>query len=131
MPDQRRIHLGKVVRDTWVKWARSQADPKPSWLLNWHEIDDGQREVDMRIGEAVAAYVLREAVPRMRDIVATEINPAKLLALADWLDKYNAAYGHDGTQMQDDLRRWARFLLGEDVRGGLTAALDRWEAGRD
>ncbi|MEV0826414.1 hypothetical protein [Nonomuraea rubra] len=37
----------------WVEWAREQSDPKPSWLLPWEELDDGQREVDMRIGEAL------------------------------------------------------------------------------
>lgn len=46
--------LGQIVRDTWVKWAAEQPDPKPSWLTPWSELDDGQREVDMRIGEAIA-----------------------------------------------------------------------------
>jgi hypothetical protein len=48
-----REELGRVVRDTWVAWAREQPDPKPSWLTGWNELDDGQREVDMRIGVAV------------------------------------------------------------------------------
>jgi hypothetical protein len=26
------------------------ADPKPSWVAGWDELDDFQREVDMRIG---------------------------------------------------------------------------------
>jgi len=47
--------LGRIVRDTWVAWAREQPDPKPSWLVGWDELDDDQREVDMRIGEALAA----------------------------------------------------------------------------
>lgn len=47
--------LGRLVRETWVTWAREQPDPKPSWLTGWDELDEGQREVDMRIGEAVAA----------------------------------------------------------------------------
>ena len=47
--------LGRLVRETWVKWASEQPGPKPSWLTGWDDLDDGQREVDMRIGEAVAA----------------------------------------------------------------------------
>lgn len=46
--------LGRLVRDTWVEWAQEQPDPKPSWLLPWDELDEGQKEVDRRIGRAVA-----------------------------------------------------------------------------
>lgn len=47
--------LGRLVREAWVAWAREQDDPKPSWLVPWEELGDGQREADIRIGEAVAA----------------------------------------------------------------------------
>lgn len=50
-----REDYGRLVRETWVAWASEQPDPKPSWLVPWEELDPGQREVDMRIGEAVAA----------------------------------------------------------------------------
>lgn len=56
--------LGRVVRETWVDWAREQPDPKPSWLTPWDQLDAGQREVDMRIGAAVAAVVLAQLVSR-------------------------------------------------------------------
>lgn len=45
--------LGRLVRDTWVEWAQQQPNPKPSWLLPWSELDEGQKEVDRRIGRAV------------------------------------------------------------------------------
>ena len=50
--------LGRLVRETWVAWAAEQPDPKGSWLTGWDELDAGQREVDMRIGHAVANYAL-------------------------------------------------------------------------
>ena len=50
-----REQLGRIVRDTWVNWAKEQPDPKPSWLVGWDELDEGQREVDMRVGSAIAA----------------------------------------------------------------------------
>lgn len=55
-----REDLGRLVRETWVAWAKEQRDPKPSWLTGWDELDAGQREVDMLIGHAVAVYALTE-----------------------------------------------------------------------
>lgn len=52
-PAEPRELLGRLVRQIWIEWAREQDDPKPSWLLPWEELDDGQREVDMRIGETL------------------------------------------------------------------------------
>jgi len=52
-PAEPRELLGRLVRQVWVEWAAEQHDPKPSWLLPWEELDDGQKEVDMRIGLAL------------------------------------------------------------------------------
>ena len=46
--------LGVIVREVWVSWAQEQPDPKPAWLTEWDDLDDGQREVDMRIGVILA-----------------------------------------------------------------------------
>ena len=46
---------GEPVRETWTAWAAEQYPVKSSWVLPWAEIDEGQREVDRRIGTAVAA----------------------------------------------------------------------------
>jgi len=51
-----RVKLGRLVRETWVKWAEKQTYAKPSWLDPWEQLDEGQKEVDMLIGEAVAQY---------------------------------------------------------------------------
>lgn len=45
--------LGRLVRETWVEWAREQPAPKPSWLTGWDDLDAGQREADSRIGRTV------------------------------------------------------------------------------
>lgn len=52
-PAEPRELLGRLVRQVWVEWAREQPEPKPSWLLPWEELDDAQREADMRIGAAL------------------------------------------------------------------------------
>ena len=49
-PREPRELLGRIVRQTWVEWAREQPDPKPSWLLGWDDLDNRQQEADMRIG---------------------------------------------------------------------------------
>jgi hypothetical protein len=56
----RREHLGRIVRDVWVTWAMEQPDPKLSWLAPWEQLDDRQREVDMRIGETIHALTGKE-----------------------------------------------------------------------
>lgn len=55
-PAEPRELVGRLVRQVWVvwvDWAREQPKPKLTWLLNWDELDEGQREVDMRIGDAL------------------------------------------------------------------------------
>ena len=52
-------HLGRVVRETWVDCAAGQDDPKPSHLVGWDELDEWNKEVDRRIGRAVASEVAR------------------------------------------------------------------------
>lgn len=49
--------LGRVVREAWVAWAREQPDvaDHPSWLVGWDDLPERDREVDRRIGAAVAA----------------------------------------------------------------------------
>lgn len=59
-----REQRGRRVREVWVRWAAEQPDPKSSWLTPWEDLDEGQREVDMRIGEALAADE-RERIRRL------------------------------------------------------------------
>lgn len=65
--------LGREVRAEWVRWARQQPGAKPSWLLPWAKLDDAQREVDMRIGEAVQRAAVRQAA---RQILLLDAEPS-------------------------------------------------------
>jgi hypothetical protein len=51
--------LGRRVREVWIAWAKTQHEPKASWLLPWEELDERDREVDRQIGEAIASDVTR------------------------------------------------------------------------
>jgi hypothetical protein len=85
-----RIPYGRLVRATWVNWAREQFDPQLSWLLRWDEVGNGQREVDMRIGEAVAT---------------AERERIRLASRAQHVaqDLSNALTGHGSTKVDSDL----------------------------
>lgn len=48
--------LGRLVRVAWIQWARTQPDPKPSWLVPYDRLSEPDQEADRQIGEAVAAY---------------------------------------------------------------------------
>lgn len=61
-----REQLGQIVRAEWVKWAQEQPNPKPSHLVLWEELDEANKEVDRRIGEAIAAAVLAEERERTK-----------------------------------------------------------------
>ncbi len=56
--EQRRETLGRLVRQNWIAWAKEQPSPKPSWLVEWDELAEPDKEVDRRIGEAVMIYTL-------------------------------------------------------------------------
>lgn len=78
--------FGRLVRETWVEWAREQPDPKPAWLTGWNELDYGQREVNMRIGAAVAAAErarLRSFILQDPVVLADPVKVAKLLRGGD------------------------------------------------
>jgi hypothetical protein len=69
-PADPRELVGRLVRQVWIEWASEQDDPKPSWLLPWEDLDDGQREVDMRIGEKLyqaGGDALTRKIKRLRD----------------------------------------------------------------
>jgi hypothetical protein len=50
--------LGRMVREAWVRWAETQPDPKPSWLLPYDDLAEPDKEADRQIGEAVARWTL-------------------------------------------------------------------------
>jgi hypothetical protein len=55
--DTDRDTLGRVVREAWVRWAHTQPDPKPTWLVPWEGLSEPDREADRQIGEAVRDYL--------------------------------------------------------------------------
>ena len=50
--------LGRVVREAWVKWAKMQPNPKPSWLVPFDELLPDDQEADRQIGIAVSRWTI-------------------------------------------------------------------------
>lgn len=46
---------GRIVREAWVRWARTQPNPKPSWLVPYDDLSEPDKEADRQIFEACAA----------------------------------------------------------------------------
>lgn len=53
--DNHRDVLGRLVRNAWIRWARTQPHPKPSWLVPYDNLDEADKEADRQIGEAIAS----------------------------------------------------------------------------
>jgi hypothetical protein len=70
MAETLREQRGRTVRETWVTWAKHQRNPKPSWLTGWDDLDADQREVDMLIGEDVAAAE-RERIRKLAEEIGS------------------------------------------------------------
>lgn len=60
--------LGRFVREAWVRWAKTQPAPKTSWLVDYDELSEPDKEADRQIGEAVAQWTIIgcEAITALR-----------------------------------------------------------------
>jgi len=115
-PDPRE-QLGRLVRETWVACAEEAGDTKPSHLTGWDDLDEDMREVDMRIGEAVAAAALPDADPVPED--AGRDLRCEALAVA-----YTAGRGAERERIAAWLERKAA-LMDESGFGGIVGAAYR------
>lgn len=68
-----REQLGRMVREAWVDWARTQPNPKPSWLVPYDDLSEPDKEADRQIGERIARWTLIGDAARaaMREALAT------------------------------------------------------------
>lgn len=90
---------GRLVRETWIRWARTQPDPKPSWLVPYDELSEPDREADRMIGEAVARAA-REELNRLYEGLGRIVQPD---AIGPWLETPNPAF--NGLKPSEVIRR--------------------------
>lgn len=68
--------LGRIVRDTWIQWAKIQPDiaDHPNWLTEWDQLAERDKEVDRLIGAAIARHISQETVRRLMDRMVDPAN---------------------------------------------------------
>ena len=71
--------LGRMVREAWIRWAKTHPAPKPSWLMPYDQLQEADKEADRQIGEAIASQYCS---PKFNDnLAAIERDAARWRAL--------------------------------------------------
>ena len=108
MPDPREP-LGRIVHDQRV--ARSAELRQPFYLSTWEDRDEGQRELDMRIGAAVAVRAVADANIRLEQLDAENIRLHKeLLHLRARCDERDRLISALIAEHPVELGRFSRML---------------------
>jgi len=78
---------GRIVREAWMRWALTQACPKPSWLVPYDDLSEADKEADRQIFEACAGRApAAGGVPaEWREFVAELANTAGVQISGNWL----------------------------------------------
>lgn len=58
---------GRIVREIWVQRAHERGDTRASHLTPWPELDEENRQLDMRIGAALVADERAQQAEAARD----------------------------------------------------------------
>jgi hypothetical protein len=67
--------LGRLVRDAWIRWAHTQPEPKPSWLVPYDDLSEPDKEADRQIGETVARWAIIHDAAAMSGLIAASSPP--------------------------------------------------------
>lgn len=54
--------LGQEIRRVWVDLARQDPRSKPSHLIEWDELDEQNRAIDRKIGQALLKLILTNTI---------------------------------------------------------------------
>lgn len=110
-----REQLGRFVREAWVRWAETQPNPKPSWLVPYDELSEPDKEADRQIGEAVARWTL------IGDAAALSASRPESVDETGWLIEHGGhsipTYwtGESWGRWSSDHKRACRFARREDA----------------
>ncbi|TLX17090.1 hypothetical protein [Rhizobium sp. MHM7A] len=105
--------LGRMVREAWVRWAETQPNPKPSWLVPYEALDEADKEADRQIGENVARWTLAGDAARF-SMLAERMPEAKfirnLVRSVEWAKRRLMRYAlaEQRGEVQGGGREWER-----------------------
>lgn len=112
MPDPREPY-GQIVNETRIAFAAEQEDDRGArWFIRpWEERAPGQRELDMRIGSAVAVRAVADADIRLEQLDAENIRLHKeLLHLRARCDERDRLISALIAEHPVELGRFSRML---------------------
>lgn len=84
-------HLGRIIRETWIQWAKEQDRPKEDWLAPYEDTPENIKDVDRRLGAAIVYHVLSVLQPRRVELIEKSVNKTinqKELDELYWLQKH-------------------------------------------
>lgn len=93
---------------TWQEVAARQLWERTGHKVSWAAASEPAKEPCRNVAEAELLEIL-PAIYEQRDREWRERlpDPEKLRLLADWFDAQQPSRGWNGTEVQDDLRKWA------------------------
>ena len=59
-----REKLGRIVHETWIKCAKTKPNFKDVLLIPYDDLQSNDKEINMQIGEAVAAAAAQEIMEK-------------------------------------------------------------------
>lgn len=122
MSNEHDDRLGREVREVWVRYAREQPNPKPSHLVGWDELNEGDKEVDRRIGRRLYELGRLESIDRVPRVL--EAYRSILLELL--VDAFSSPYVH-GRELRERIDRVLRRMNLIVITGNDPEAIDPQE----
>ena len=98
-----RDDLGRLVREAWVRWALTQDQPKPSWLVPYDQLAEADKEADRQIGEALRDHLRLSAL----DATVLSSQAAEIERLTKERDEARDLCGELDDTIKE-LRSWGR-----------------------
>jgi hypothetical protein len=102
-----------MAREAWLRWAQTQSNPQPSWLLPYEELDEANKEANRQIGENVARWTLAGDAARFA-MLAEHMPEAKfvknLIRSVEWAKRRLMRYAlaEQRGEVQGGGREWER-----------------------
>ena len=123
---------GRMVRETWVRWAQTQPTPKSSWLAPYDALSEEDKEADRQIAETIGRWtLLLDAAARSIDAAEAASTIERLSAIEQERDRLRTALIDAGRAAGGGVADTVSTDFLMHVPAQVTARLGRTEQERD
>lgn len=104
-----REEIGRLVRQVWVDYCKETGRiEKPSHVVPWEDLDDWDREIDRRIGEALYKAGRTD---ELRTRLATYIHEEQWRGWVDWMLSKGTTNAEGSVTLSAEwVTRWTRQM---------------------